>query len=364
MPGHRARFANPDLVACLCFGAMLGLLVWNRATFDIWVARHDNLTAYLPWWSYLGERLRAGQIPGWNPHQFSGIPFLAHPQSGWMHLPTMLAFTLFDPDTAMKVKATLEFSIAGYGAYALARLLGYRPMAAVTGAAVFTFGPLSLQAAYCCTVRLHIATWLPLALLGPEIAIRALGRTPARPYADPAFLAGIGIGAFAYSQMLAGWLGQGTYDAALVVGGWCLYRALTVRTIGNRWRRGATGVGSAVCVGVGGAALNAAALLPRIAFNPETHLGAGNYDRIGGYYYDPYNVKDLLTTLLDDDYRHRGFTIPAAAILLLLLAVAIAPACAPLALFRRAGCDRLLADAQLGAGLLVALAAAALAGVA
>ena len=78
---YRTRLI-PDLFGGGLLAATIGLLFWNRATFDIWIARHDNLTAYLPWWSYLGERLSAGQIPGWNPHQFSGIPFLADPQSG------------------------------------------------------------------------------------------------------------------------------------------------------------------------------------------------------------------------------------------------------------------------------------------
>ena len=110
--------------------------------------------------------------------------------------------------------------VAGYGTYALARLYGYSAIAAFAGAALFVCGPFSLFTSYCCTVRLHVATWIPLALLGPEIALRT------RSW--PGRLAGIGIGAFAYSQMLAGWLGQGTYDAALIIGAYCLYRALTI----------------------------------------------------------------------------------------------------------------------------------------
>ena len=148
----------PDLLGCGLLAVTLALLFWNRASHDIWIARHDNLTAYLPWWSYLGERLRAGQIPGWL-HQFSGIPFLADPQSGWMHLPAMVSFTLFDPLTAMKVKVLIELLIAGYGTYALARVYGYGPIATFAGAALFVFGPFSLFTTYCCTVRLHIATW-------------------------------------------------------------------------------------------------------------------------------------------------------------------------------------------------------------
>jgi hypothetical protein len=30
----------------------------------------DTATAFYPWYSFLGERLRSGHIPLWNPHQF------------------------------------------------------------------------------------------------------------------------------------------------------------------------------------------------------------------------------------------------------------------------------------------------------
>jgi hypothetical protein len=316
----------PDLLGCGLLAVTIALLFWNRATNDIWIARHDNLTAYLPWWSYLGERLRAGQIPGWNPHQFSGIPFLADPQSGWMHLPAMISFVLFDPLTAMKAKVLIELLIAGYGTYALARVYGYGPIAAFAGAALFIFGPFSLFTTYCCTVRLHIATWIPLALLGPEIALRSR-RWPGR-------LAGIGIGAFAYSQMLAGWLGQGTYDAALIIGAYCLYRALTLPAIGSRIRRVLVGIATGLALGLFGAALNAAALLPRLAVNGETHLGAGNYDQLpSGYYYNPFGIKQLVATLINDDYAHRGYTIPAAGLLLVLLALTLVPRAHPVPFF-------------------------------
>ncbi|MDQ3285245.1 MAG: hypothetical protein M3P92_06000, partial [Actinomycetota bacterium] len=35
----------------------------------------DAATQYYPWYYFLGESLRSGSIPGWNPYQFSGTPF-------------------------------------------------------------------------------------------------------------------------------------------------------------------------------------------------------------------------------------------------------------------------------------------------
>ena len=48
------------------------LVVWPVHNF----IRGDWPAQFFPVYSYLGERLRAFDIPGWNPHQFAGSPFL------------------------------------------------------------------------------------------------------------------------------------------------------------------------------------------------------------------------------------------------------------------------------------------------
>jgi hypothetical protein len=53
----------------------------------------DSATAFYPWYAFLGQRLRAGALPAWNPAQFSGTPFAADPESGWMYLAAMVLFT-------------------------------------------------------------------------------------------------------------------------------------------------------------------------------------------------------------------------------------------------------------------------------
>ena len=126
--------------------------------------------------------------------------------------------------------------------------------------------------------------------------------------------------------MLAGWLGQGTYDAALIIGAYCLYRALTSPVARSRHpsRRRRHGIGTRDRP-VWGCARCRRAPAP-VGLQRETHLGAGNYDQLAsGYSYNPFGLRELVAALLDDDYRHRGFTIPAAGILLVLLAVALVP---------------------------------------
>src|SRR6188508_2196585 len=94
---HRPLIASGDRIAGSVLLVLLSLVALNRIVYDGWLARHDILAFYLPWYSLLGQQLRDFNIPGWNPHLFSGTFFAADPQSGWTYLPTMLSFPFFDP---------------------------------------------------------------------------------------------------------------------------------------------------------------------------------------------------------------------------------------------------------------------------
>jgi hypothetical protein len=321
-----------DLLYLGALVLLIGIVVWQRARFDLWINRHDNLTAYFPWWSYLGDRLAAGEIPGWNPYRFSGTPFLADPQSGWMYLPTMLTFAIFEPITAIKVRLAVHLLIASFSTYALARIYGYRALAAFAAATLMAFGPLVYQVTYCCNVREQILPWVPVVLIGAEIAIR--------PGLWAGRIAGITLAGFGYSQMLAGWLGQGSLNAALLIGAYCLYRALTVkfgaspgRRLAAVGRRFAIGAGLAAAIGLFGAALNAVALLPRLAVNAETTVGSGNYNDLIGYTASSYGVRGLVAEILYTGNQHRVMTIPIVGMLLLLLALTFVPRAHPVPFF-------------------------------
>src|SRR4051794_2933298 len=94
------RWLRTDGLPMLVFAAISVVLEWDRLTGLAWIGM-DTATAFYPWYTFLGEQLRAGHIPVWNPYQFAGAPFAADPESGWMYLPAMLAFTLLAPDAAI-----------------------------------------------------------------------------------------------------------------------------------------------------------------------------------------------------------------------------------------------------------------------
>ena len=291
------------------------LLAWNRAVYDVWLGRHDILAQWVPWNDLLGQLLRSGSLPGWNPYQFSGAPFAGDAQSGWMYFPTMIPFTLWhDPLIAFKLKIAFDLIFAVVTMYALARTLGIGAIGAMTSAIVFTFGPLSYHETHCCTVRSIVALWIPAAFFGVELALR--GRS------WQVRVMGLAIGAFAVSQILAGFPGQGALDAALLISAWIIYRAVVAPPVGRPAfrRRIADMVTTGATVMLGGALLNLAALWPRIEVYRQSTIATNGYGDVIGYDVGPYDLAGLLRRLIVDAQSSRDVSIAAGAIVLCLMA--------------------------------------------
>jgi hypothetical protein len=295
-----------DLLAIAALLVFIALKSWERIHFPEWLSRTDVVNQYLTWWGYLGRQLGEGDIPGWNPYQFGGTPFLGDPQSGWMYLPVMIPFTLLSPLTAIKLYVALHLLIGGLSMYAFARVIAFGPLAAFTAAAAFIFGPLIQHTTYCCNIQAHAATWLPLALLGIEIALRSR-RWSGR-------IAGWGATAFAISQILAGWIGQGGYNSLLLIMAYLAYRVVLAPTVPGmpwmaRFRRLAVHGAAILVIGFG---LAAAATLPRLEVIEETNLAGGRYENVENV--DAKRgatVNSLVAGMLSPGFRSRRTTLGA-----------------------------------------------------
>ncbi|MGH2561073.1 MAG: hypothetical protein ACRDJH_18560, partial [Thermomicrobiales bacterium] len=214
--GRAARLLPDAAGVALLLGLTAGV-AWDRFRDDRQLSWTDIPAFFLPWFAHLGERLRDGDIPGWNPHLFAGAPFAGDPESGWMYLPAMVFFTLLAPVVAFKALVVFHLVLAGLATYALARVLGLGVWGSVLAGAAFEFGTFVKYTA-CCTAYTEVAAWIPLAFIGVELAARAQRWFPR--------IAGWGIAGCAISQMLAGWLGQGAYYGLLAVAAYLGYRAL------------------------------------------------------------------------------------------------------------------------------------------
>lgn len=229
----------------------------------------DTVTQYYTWYSYLGESLRSGMLPGWNPRQLSGVPFAGDPLSGWTYLPAMLLFTLLPPSVAAKGYMFLHLLLAGLSSYALGRVLRMGIAGALLAAVAYEYSGYLYVRNTCCFPYANVYAWLPLVILGAELAIRS------RRLLDRGLW--WGLSGLALSQILASWLGQGSYYALIAVGGYVAYRALlfppeSVRNLRGRVSDVVMHGGAVLLCGFG---LAAAGVLPRLEYNAFSNLAGG-----------------------------------------------------------------------------------------
>ncbi|MBA2691418.1 MAG: hypothetical protein H0U65_02840, partial [Rubrobacter sp.] len=133
----------------------------------------DSASQFYPWYSFLGETLRSGELPGWNPRQFSGAPFAADPLSGWTYLPAMVLFTLLPTVSAAKSYVFLHLLMAGLAVFALARTLKMGTSGTLVAAVAYEFGSYFYVRNTCCFAFSSVMVWLPISILGAEMAIRS-----------------------------------------------------------------------------------------------------------------------------------------------------------------------------------------------
>ncbi|MCA1644989.1 MAG: hypothetical protein LC797_05785 [Chloroflexi bacterium] len=261
----------------------------------------DTATAFYPWYTFLGEQLRSGHIPTWNPHQFAGTPFAADPESGWMYLPAMAAFTVLPLEAAARGYLLFHAALAGLSLYVLARTLGSAIAASAVAAIAYARSGFFEGHHVCCWAYTDVAAWLPLMLLGAERAIRATHwRNRALWW---------GISGFAVSQILAAWIGQAAYYALLVLGSFIACRTLLAAG------RPITRVQALLLNGAGvllfGFALAAAGLLPRLEYNLLSNLPGGYPDAIAltPTWRDWGIIEDWYRRLLRPGFSYLGWSV-------------------------------------------------------
>jgi len=106
----RIAAGRADALALGVFGLFAAIALWLRFVYDNWITEFDLFTMFIPWFGYIGDRLREGEIPAWSPYYFSGAPTAGDTGGGWMYLPVMLLYPFFHIVTAYWLTAA---SMAG-----------------------------------------------------------------------------------------------------------------------------------------------------------------------------------------------------------------------------------------------------------
>jgi hypothetical protein len=172
----------------------------------------DFRSYYLPNAEYAGERVAAGALPLWNPHQSLGGPFLATLQVGILYPPNWLHALLPSP-TAFVVLAFLHVVLAGLAAGLLASAFGTGAAGSAVAGLVYASSFQLVSSVYSPPL-LYTAAWAPLLLFAVDRIVAA------------ASLSRVALLALAVAMMLlAGWpytlamtsLGAAAYGGALLV---------------------------------------------------------------------------------------------------------------------------------------------------
>jgi hypothetical protein len=257
-----------DLAAGFLLVAFTLIAVWALVGGRVVVSK-DPITQYYPWYSYLGERLSSGDLPAWNPYQFSGAPFAGDPLSGWTYLPVMILFAILPLSAAASSLVFVQLLMAGLFTYALARTLRINVAGSMLAAVAYEFNSFIYWRNLCCSPYASVMAWLPLTILGAELAIRS------SRWLDRGLW--WGISGLALGQILAAWPGQGSYYALLALGGYVAYRTLAFPPDNIHGIRGRIlwSLLHGTALLVFGFGLAAAGLLPRLEYQTLSNLAEG-----------------------------------------------------------------------------------------
>ncbi|MEP6987708.1 MAG: hypothetical protein ABI970_19050, partial [Chloroflexota bacterium] len=259
----------------------------------------DLVLENFQWKSFIRESINKGDVPLWNPHQFSGIPFLAAGQQSTLYPFSVLYYVLPLP--------------AAYGWFTVVQLwlAGAFMFLFMRGVAVGRFGSMLAGVVYQLSAFFVIsavfpmiiasAAWLPLVLLAVELIIQQRVALRGRPATIP----WVALGAIALGcNVLAGHVEityyvliiAGYYAAARLIFQWWVGRK--THTHGLMWvvQRGVWLIGMVV-LGLG---------LGAIQFVPLFELASMNYrdgratlDQVRGW---AHPFRDVVQFLLPNFY--------------------------------------------------------------
>ena len=316
--GHALDWRSPDVVAIAILLALCAAAALLRAIQDDWLIGYDTFSFFIPSYGYLGERLREGNIPAWNPYFTGGAPMAGDPGGGWMYLPIMLAFTLFNVIAAFKVLLFLLASIGGLGLYGFARRIGLSQLPALLASVTFAIGPIAYGTATDRIVLVLTYPLIALGLLAAEMALRATWLVT--------FLSWTALGGLALSQNFAAWPTQGALYTLMYAGGWLGYRWLfaPIPEVGSRLAHLQRSVAFGLGMGVVAVAFGGAVLWPALDYTNQSPLAGGDYSNAwdaapGG----TSPMLNHLAILLQDSPYFRLSTTSGAIVLLALLAVTL-----------------------------------------
>lgn len=147
---------------------------WSTEKFDGWEVGiphkpigTDPIRFFYPGRTFTNEMVRNGELPLWNPYNFSGSPFLGNFQSAFFY-PFNVFYLFFAPIVAWSILIFIQPLLAMLFTYLYLQYLQIRKIAAFFGAFAFGFSGFITIWSQEAPVVSQTALWLPLVLFGIE----------------------------------------------------------------------------------------------------------------------------------------------------------------------------------------------------
>jgi len=286
------RYLDSGFVIALA--ALVLVFFWQLAFTNLILVDFDVFTYFYPYREHAAEALGAGRFPLWNPYLFLGAPFFANIQTAVLY-PLNALYLLIEPaPRALNVSILLHVTMLAAFTYAFARVgVGLGRWGAFAAAAVFGLGGfVGAQVSH--INQLNAAAWLPLILLLFDRAWRRRSVTWAA-------LTGLVVGV----QLLAGHT-QESYLSLAALGLYALFLFVQGSRGGagehtpillypHTLRRLVTVFGLLLIVGLVGAGLAAAQLLPTLELSGLSIRGGGmSYQAATSFSLEPWNLPTAL----------------------------------------------------------------------
>jgi membrane protein YfhO len=125
----------------------------------------DHAREFYPWLEYARDRLRAGELPQWNPYVLAGTPFLANPGVA-LFSPFNVFIWILPFQFALGLVAVLKLWVAAFGTYLLGRELRLNFWPSLLAGSAFGFAPFNLV--WLSHTHVNVVVFLPLAVWAAE----------------------------------------------------------------------------------------------------------------------------------------------------------------------------------------------------
>ncbi|MGD0016842.1 MAG: hypothetical protein ABSC38_04925 [Verrucomicrobiia bacterium] len=163
LEGHSKR--SLILGALILFGLtllMFGDVLVTSRQIVLSDAQTDLAGQFIYWREFAACELKQGNLPLWNPHVFSGMPFLGWSQPGLLYPPNWLDLVL-PLSNSINLGIALHVFLAGLFTYFWIWRRGLHPIACVVAAALFMFSGAYFSHVFAGHLSLlFAAAWMPL----------------------------------------------------------------------------------------------------------------------------------------------------------------------------------------------------------